>query len=806
MKKIILLTILSIMRYTLWAQTGVLKGRVYDQLTNEGLPYATVMLEGTQLGTVTDSSGFYFIKNIPPESYNILASFLGHKKKVIYDITISGTTITQVDIGLEGSDEMNEVVVTNSPYNKTEESPVSLKTISASEIERNPGGNRDITRVIQSFPGVASAVSWRSDLIIRGGAPSENKFYLDGIEIPTINHFTTQGATGGVFGMINVNMLRTVDMYSGAFPANRGNTLSSLFEFYQKHGNRDKFHFTGIVGLSDYALMADGPVSKKTTYNLSARSSTQQFIGKLIGIPVIPTYSDIQFNIKSFIDEKNILTITGLGAYDESTLNPDFREGLFYRESNERDRLIIESFRNLLPINTQYNFTIGANYQRFTKNGFHQFVISNSHFNNIYVRYKDGDDSQESNKTFDYESTENEAKFRYEYHVGSANGFKLIAGVGYENVDYFNQTTNQRAIPSGVVFDNYQTELNMNKYAAFSSLSKEYFNKRATLSFGFRIDGIDYSESTNNPLEQFSPRLSLAYNFTNAFSFNFNTGRYYQLPPYTTMGYKNLDGILVNKDNGLKYISSDHIVAGLEYNFNNNLKITTEGYLKYYQDYPFLLNQGISLANQGSNFGVIGNEPVSSIGEGRSYGFEFMAQQKLWKGYYGILSYTWMVSEFKNLNMEYIPSAWDYRHIAVFTGGKKLKNNWEAGLKVRYASGGPYTPNNMDITSLKPVWDAFGQGVPDTTQLNTRRVGDFYQMDLRIDKKWYFSKWSLNIYIDIQNITNNPLLQPPFVYANRDNDNNLLTDPNDTNRYLLTETDFQQPVNIFPTLGFIVEF
>ncbi len=277
MKKLILIIILSIANYPLWSQSGLLKGRVFDELTNENLAFATVMLEETKIGAVTDSTGFYKIENVPPNTYNIVASFVGYKRKIVYEINISGSIITQLHMGLEAATDLNEVVVTNSPFNKTEESPVSLKTIGANEIERNPGGNRDITKVIQSFPGVASAVSWRSDLIIRGGAPSENRFYMDGIEIPTINHFTTQGATGGVFGMTNVNMIRTVDMYSGAFPANRGNMLSSLFEFYQKHGNRDKLHFTGIIGLSDYALMADGPINEKTTYNISARSSTQQF-------------------------------------------------------------------------------------------------------------------------------------------------------------------------------------------------------------------------------------------------------------------------------------------------------------------------------------------------------------------------------------------------------------------------------------------------------------------------------------------------------------------------------------------------
>ena len=167
---------------------------------------------------------------------------------------------------IESSTSLDVVEITASPFQKSEESPVSKRSINATEIYRNPGGNRDISKVITSLPGVASTVSFRNDIIIRGGAPNENRFYLDGIEIPNINHFATQGSSGGPVGMINVNFIREVDLYSGAFPANRGNTLSSVLEFKQIDGNPDRIAKDFNIGSSDFGITLDGPINDKTTF------------------------------------------------------------------------------------------------------------------------------------------------------------------------------------------------------------------------------------------------------------------------------------------------------------------------------------------------------------------------------------------------------------------------------------------------------------------------------------------------------------------------------------------------------------
>ncbi len=210
-----------------------------------------------------------------------------------------------IDIPMEKTSiDLDEVTITASPFKRLEESPVSLRSLGVSEIEKTPGANRDISKVIQALPGVSSSVSFRNDIIVRGGGPNENTFFLDGVEIPTLNHFSTQGASGGSIGIVNADFIRAVDFYSGAFPATRGGALSAVLDFQMIEGNKDALNFKGTVGASDLALTLDGPLTRKTTLIVSARRSYLQFLFDVIGLPFLPTYNDLQFKTRTHINEK----------------------------------------------------------------------------------------------------------------------------------------------------------------------------------------------------------------------------------------------------------------------------------------------------------------------------------------------------------------------------------------------------------------------------------------------------------------------------------------------------------------------
>ncbi len=369
-----------------FSQTGSRGGLVYNEINNESIPFANVIIENTQMGTVTDENGKFRIDKIKPGVYNLTISFIGFQTAYRSEIQVGSTATVELDIGMvEESAMLDQVVLNTNRIEKSEESPLSKQTIGVTEIFRNPGGNRDISRVVQILPGVATTLAFRNDLIVRGGAPNENRFYLDGIEIPNINHFATQGSSGGPVGMINVNFIRNVDFYSGAFPANRGNTLSSLMEFEQITGSREEFGGTFMIGSSDIVLTLNGPTGKNSSFVLSARRSYLQFLFEALKLPFLPTYNDFQYKHFFEIDDKNQLVITGIGAIDNFELNEGVNDGETDQETLDRNNYILGN----LPVNEQWNYAIGANWKHFSKNSFQNVVVSRNHLNITAVKYKD---------------------------------------------------------------------------------------------------------------------------------------------------------------------------------------------------------------------------------------------------------------------------------------------------------------------------------------------------------------------------------------------------------------------------------
>ena len=773
--------------------SGAVKGRVFNSKNNEAVPFASVLIWETTKGVVTDTDGNYTIENVEPGFYKIRVSAVGYKTYISESFRVTKATSATILVPLE-EDNINieEVVVKPSFFTRRDESPVSLRTIGIDEIEKNPGGNRDISKVIQSYPGVASTPAFRNDIIVRGGGPSENKFYIDGVEIPNLNHFATQGASGGPVGIINVDFIREVNFYSGAFPASRGNAMSSVLEFNQREAN-EKAKFRGTFGASDLALAIEGPLSKKTSFMASVRRSYLQLLFKAIGLPFLPTYNDFQFKVKTKINVKTELSIIGLGALDQFRLNTKANE-------TEEQRYIL----GFLPVNNQWNYTLGAVLKHFNTNGNDTYVLSQNKLNNSQIKYQDNIE-QPQFLNLDYNSYELETKFRYEHNYRSKSDFKLNYGVDLQYASYFNRTFKKNFIGSNPVTINYRSTLDFAKYAAFGQVSHNFLEKRLDLSLGIRADGNTYSSQMSNALEQLTPRLSASYRLTPGTSLNFNIGRFTQLPSYTTLGYRDASGMLVNKENGIKYIQVNHLVAGIEFRPSDNSQVTVEGFYKKYADYPFSVRDSISLASKGADYGVYGDEAVLPVSKGNAYGFEILGRIKEYKGINAVITYTFVRSEFTNKKGIYIPSSWDNRHLLTITGTRSFRKNWDLGFKWRYIGGAPYTPWNVERSAVKTAWDAQGTGYLDYGKFNEKRLKAFHQLDLRVDKSWYYNNWSLMLYFDIQNAYNFKANQQDYLVRVEDGNGKPVTDPNDPNKYLL-KTIKSNSGTVLPTLGIMIEF
>ena len=786
----------------------VIQGKVVDVMSRKPLVGAKVQLDKQEVFVQTTADGSFAINNIDPGYHTVTATLDGYESETSSELLFTYDKSPFITLEMQSlASGVGEVTIRKTSIQKREaESPVSSQKLSIREIERNPGGNRDISKIIQSLPGVISVPGFRNDVVIRGGSPSENKFYLDGIEIPIINHFQTQGSTGGPVGLLNVNFIKEVNFYTGAFPVNYANGLSSVLDFRQMDGNANKAKYRFTLGSSDVGFTADGPIGKKTTYIFSARQSYLQGLFSLLGLPFLPNFIDYQAKVKVKLNEKDDISFLMVGAVDFFRLNLKVNDNITDSIQLKSNKYIL----GYLPVYRQWNYTFGTVYTHYGAQSKTQYFLSRNMLNNTSYKYRNNDESSEDNRIFNYKSIEEENKLRIE-NSRTLRKWKLLAGTGLEYVQFGVDNKAKILIPgapgtAGTIQDiAFSTQLDLAKYSGFVRAYRNVMGN-GTLSFAGRLDGNTYNKHMQNVLNQ--PTASVSASLptpVNGLFFNANVGQFTQLPSYTILGYRNAAGALDNQDR-VKYIRNRMVAAGLQYNKVKDTRITLEGFYKQYANYPLALNDSISLGNLGTDFAVVGNEPVSSVCDGRAYGMEFLLQKRSRSGLYGILAYTLSWSEFSDKNGNAVKSAWDSRHTLSLVGGVKLKRNWEMGAKFRLATGRPYTPYDVQRSLVKSNWDVKGVALNDYNRLNTERLGTFSQLDVRVDKVWYFKKSSLNLYMDIQNFLNKEYLGAPTLIAAQDASGNLMTDPNATvpsykSDYLVNSTGFFQP-----SIGVILDF
>ncbi len=796
----------------LWLQATnaqvVIQGKALDVLSRKPLGNAKVQLDKLESVVLTADDGSFSIANVEPGYHTVTVSLDGYEPETSAELLFTYDKSPFITLELQSlASGVGEVNIRKTSIQKREaESPVSSQKLSIREIERNPGGNRDISKIIQSLPGVISVPGFRNDVVIRGGSPSENKFYLDGIEIPIINHFQTQGSTGGPVGLLNVNFIKEVNFYTGAFPVNFANGLSSVLDFRQMDGNANKAKYRFTLGSSDVGFTADGPIGKKTTYIFSARQSYLQGLFSVLGLPFLPNFIDYQAKVKVKLNEKDDISFLMVGAVDFFKLNLKVNDNITDSIQLKSNKYIL----GYLPVYRQWNYTFGTVYTHYGAQSKTQYFLSRNMLNNTSYKYRNNDESSENNRIFTYKSIEEENKLRIE-NSRTVSRWKLLAGAGLEYVQFGVDNKAKILIPgapgsAGTIQDiAFNSQLNLAKYSGFMRAYRNVMGS-GTLSFAGRLDGNSYNKQMQNVLNQ--PTVSVSASLptaVNGLFLNANVGQFTQLPSYTILGYRNAAGELDNL-NRVKYIRNRMVAAGLQYNKVKDTRITLEGFYKQYANYPLALNDSISLGNLGTDFAVVGNEPVSSVCDGRAYGMEFLVQKRSRSGLYGILAYTLSWSEFSDKNGNAVKSAWDSRHTVSLVGGMKMKRNWELGAKFRLATGRPYTPYDVQRSLVKSNWDVKGVALNDYSRLNTERLGTFSQLDVRVDKVWYFKKSSLNLYMDIQNFLNKEYLGAPTLIAAQDAAGNLITDPNATvpsykADYLVNSTGFLQP-----SIGVIFDF
>ena len=778
------IVLLAFTSYLSAQSTGSFSGQVIDEKTQNPLEGTTIILEGTSIGAITDVNGYFSFENIPTKTYNIQAAYLGYESQVLYNVIVKSVGTPSLLFKLnENSEALDEVILSKSPFRTSKETPLSTQSFSAVEIETYPGGNNDIAKVAQSLPGISPSIGgFRNDFIIRGGAPNESVYYLDGVEIPNINHFSTQGSAGGPVGMLNVSFIREVTLSSSAFGAEYDNPLSGVLAFEQREGNNQKRSVNVRIGASEAGATFNGPLFKgdkdrsNTTLMVSARRSYLQFVFELVGLPIRPDYWDYQWKLNHKIDERNSVTFIGLGSIDDfSVVAPDD----FDAEQ--------QNFIDTAPIIQQKTITMGITWKHKLKNGNGKVntTLSTNRLKNIFSRYEDNE-----NKTgvlFRNDSKEQETKLRVNV-TQYLNDWKLSYGLNLQQSVYTNETQD--------LISNYRynTAIDFAKYGFFGKVSRSFSNDRLSLALGIRSDADSFTNGSNIA-DNLSPRLSASYSLdaNGRWKLNGSVGRYFKIPTYTMLGFQDNNGEFINKSN--RYTQSDHYVFGIEYNISVSSRFTVEAFRKEYSQYPVSVLDGVSLANKGADFEVLGNEAIIDTGSGLSEGVEVLFQQKLSNNFYGILAYTFFSSEFSGIELSKLPSVWDSGNLVTFTGGYKLPKNWEVSVRYRYAGAAPYAPTDTAATLV-----TYPKIVLDYSRLGQDRLSSFKQGDIRIDKKWNFEKLSFNFYLELQNFLGQENSRPDEYSLARTEDGSLIT-PRELKK--IEREDNNTP---FPSFGFVFDF
>ena len=629
-----------------------------------------------------------------------------------------------------------------------------------------------------------SVGGFRNDIIIRGGAPNENVYYLDGIEIPNINHFATQGSAGGPVGLLNVSFFEGVTLSSSAFGAQYDNVLSGVLQFDQRNGNNREMKTNVRVGSSETALTLEAPLFKSgkeesnTSFIASVRRSYLQLIFELIGLPILPDYWDYQYKVTHKFDKYNELIITGVGSIDDFSVNA-------LDEFDEEQ----QATQDQVPIIKQQTNTIGASWKKRFKDGsgFMTTTLSNNRLENDFRQFTDN--VNETGLILQNKSEEMETKLRYNY-TKFLQTWTVSGGLSLQQANYENETID--------LVNNFQynSDLDFIRYGLFGQANRTFYDERLSLSLGVRFDANTFTEDGNNLFETFSPRISGSYTFDKLrkWSVNASLGRYFKIPPYTILGFTNNAGNMVNQT--ARYIQSDHAVLGLEYLVTPSARFTLEGFFKRYDNYPVSITNGVSLANLGADFSVLGNEPIASVGLGRSYGLEFLYQKKFTNNYYLIAAYTFYRSEYTAFDQNvFRPSTWDSRHLLTLTGGYKFGNNWELSSRMRYLGRTPFAPVDQAATLAN-----YPAVIRDFSQIGSDRLDTFNQVDLRIDKKWNYNKWTLNVFLEIQNILGSDIPQEPEFGLSRDANGNELAPRS------LVEIMSVEGASVLPSIGIVIDF
>ncbi len=731
MKKIFLLfTILSLLIHVSSAQekeidelTGTIAGNVISSKTRNPVQSATVKVEGTKFGAITDAKGRFLIKNIPVGVYTVTFSILGYEKYSKSNVILSSAMPVQLNIQLtEKVLELEGTEILSSYFVNLSDAVTSTQTISGEEIKRTPGVNEDVIRALSILPGVGFTSAGRNDLVVRGGAPFENLFIVDNIEVPNINHFGTQGTSGGPLSLINIDFVKNVTFSAGGFGARYGDKTSSLTDITLRDGNEETYGTKAVLSATGFGINFEGPVSDKGSFLMGIRRSYLDFIFKAAGFGFIPQYWDFTVKAKYKFDNSNSLSFLTIGALDNVVLNNDSPDNRFSNSS--------------IAVPDQKQYFSGLTWQHLLGDGFINVTLGQT-----YTNYSTFQNDSLLNPILKNYSRESETSLKAELDLMITPEIELLVGNQFKTAPKLSYNvlipgylrTDSNGVPKGLSLDTVFAGYKNGTYASITAGAGKF-----KLTAGGRLDYFNLVE----PQFNISPRASIQYLLNNYATLSVSIGRYYQSPSYIWF--------IGGSPGNLKSFYADQIVLSFEQTLREDVKLQAEIFYKRYGDYPARVFRPTAVLSP-SGFDDItydipfGLEPLINQGVGYAKGFEIFIQKKLSEiPVYGIFSCTIGDSKFKSITGGYRPGAYDALAIINLSCAWRINNEWELSSKFRLSTGIPTTPFFTEgVNTGKPDYSRYNEG---------ERLPVNHSLDFRADKIWYFSGFMMTTYIDIQNI------------------------------------------------------
>jgi len=717
---------------------GSISGRVLDNGTRDSIPLATVMIVGSTLGASTNDAGYFEIKKIPPGTYEVQASAIGYAPLMLREVAVRASAETKLSFSLtEQSIEVGEVLITGQQI-IVPDLPVSAEYLSYKEIHNTAGAFDDVIRNVSTLPGVSQSRADRNDLVVRGGAASENLFLVDNIEVSNIDHFGTEGSSGGSVSFINLEFVDNTAFSAGGFGVRYGDRLSSVMSIGIREGRTDENHAKATVSATELGLNLEGPVAEGGSFLFSVRRSYLDPVFKYYGFAFTPYYWDFLGKVSYQFGKNDKLEALGIGAIDKIKYFNDTKQN---QQSNAR-----QLFCN------QNTAVAGATWRHGFETGYTMVTLRQSYADFNYLQEGYADLSRYVSST----SHERETSLGADAVFEATKSTELSAGIE-GRIPRLDNRLVTTVITTGYTTDpliipvNLKADTSSFKAGAYAQISQTIGD--LLLTAGIRGDYLDLIKQKS----AVGPRFSASYALTSATKLKASAGQYAQAPSYIWL--------MANPYNhGLTYLKMNQYVVGVEHYVQSDFKVSLEGYMKNYFDYPasltrpyvVMVNTGTEVNEAAEAYTAFGLDFLQSSGTGFSDGVDlFMEKRFSETPFYGRFTLSYGEAMFQALDGISRPSNNDERWRLIVGGGYIIDERWEVTSTFRFYTGRPYTPHRVE------------QWVRQVPDYNLARVGVNHSLDVRVARRWFFSATNLSCYLDIQNVYNRKQLVPPVWNPNK---------------------------------------